>query len=193
MPFGKISCFMYWLNLILNFNQGLVTFRRKQILRSNRYKDLLKRNSDDFFFRLFNAWPHFTNNNFPTPTLKKIFLTNPYFWNHSPNSTSALITNIFIYTYPPWSISKIFTITKDLYKLLKPGLISSRTSDEKLGFPTANHKKIYKLCIIVDFDSKHLRRTETSQKSLSVTTITTLRKWKTLKNSILNNLLHTSI
>ena len=38
------------------------------------------------------------------------------------------------------------------------------TFDEKLGFPTANHKLIYKL--IMDLDWKHLLRTETSQKSL---------------------------
>ena len=43
-------------------------------------------------------------------------------------------------------------------------MISSTTFDEKLGFPTANHSRIYKL--VTDFNLKHLLRTETSQKPL---------------------------
>ena len=49
-------------------------------------------------------------------------------------------------------------------RFLQPGLIFSTTDDKRLGFLTANHKRIYKL--ILDFDRKHLLRTETSQESL---------------------------
>ena len=46
---------LYRLNLILKSNQGLVSFRQKQILRSNRHKNLQKQNTEDFFIQLFNT------------------------------------------------------------------------------------------------------------------------------------------
>ena len=60
------------LNSILNSNQGLVLFRQKQILRSNKHRNLQKQNNKDFFTQLLNAWLHFTINN-------KKLLNNPYF------------------------------------------------------------------------------------------------------------------
>ena len=51
---------LYRLNLILNTNQGLPLFRQKQILRSNRHKNLQKQSNEDFFIQLLNAWLHFT-------------------------------------------------------------------------------------------------------------------------------------
>ena len=47
---------LYQFNLILNYNQGLALFRRKQILRSNSHKHLQKQNNENFFIQLLNAW-----------------------------------------------------------------------------------------------------------------------------------------
>ena len=75
--------------------------------------------------------------------------------------------NPYFYCIPPRNISGKFTIIRDLCRFLQPGLISSTTFDEKLGFPTANHKRIYKLIMdLTPNDWKHLLRTEFSQKSL---------------------------
>ena len=60
------------LNSILNSNQGLALFRQKQVLRSNKHRNLQKQNNKDFFTQLLNAWLHFTSNN-------KKLLNNPYF------------------------------------------------------------------------------------------------------------------
>ena len=38
---------LYRLNLTLNSNQGLALFRKKQNLKSNRHKNLQKRNNED--------------------------------------------------------------------------------------------------------------------------------------------------
>ena len=46
---------LYRLNLILNSNQGLALFRQKQILRSNRHKNLQKQNNEDLFIQLLNS------------------------------------------------------------------------------------------------------------------------------------------
>ena len=59
---GK-NLMLYQLNLILNYNQGLAHFRKKQILRSASLKYLQKQNIEDFFIQLLNAWLRFTNNN----------------------------------------------------------------------------------------------------------------------------------
>ena len=59
---------VYKLNLILNSDQDLVPFRKKQILRSNRNKNLQNQNSEGLFIQLLNAWLDSTNNSFPTPT-----------------------------------------------------------------------------------------------------------------------------
>ena len=63
----------------MNSNQGLPLFRQKHILRFKRYKNFQKQNNEDFHIQLLNAWVHFTNNDFPTPTSIEKFLTFPYF------------------------------------------------------------------------------------------------------------------
>ena len=50
-----IDLMLYQLNLILNSNQSLSLFRRKQIIRSNRHENLQKQNNEDFFIQLLNA------------------------------------------------------------------------------------------------------------------------------------------
>ena len=72
---------LYQLNLILNSNQGLALFRQKQMLRSNRHKNLQKQNNEDFFVQLLNAWLHFTNNKFLISTHAEEVLDQPIFWN----------------------------------------------------------------------------------------------------------------
>ena len=65
------------------------------------------------------------------------------------------------------NISDKFTIIRDVCRFLHPGLISSTTFDEKLSFPIANHKRLYKLTMdLIPNDCKHLLRTVISQKSL---------------------------
>ena len=62
----------------------------------------------------------------------------------------------------PRNISDKFTIIRNLRRFLEPGLISSTTFDQKLGFPTVNHKKAYKLIVdLIPNDWKHLLRAET--------------------------------
>ena len=46
----------------------------RQIVRSNRHKNLQKQNNEDFLLQLL----HFANKNFPAPTCIEL-LTNPYF------------------------------------------------------------------------------------------------------------------
>ena len=76
-----------------------------------------------------------------------------------------------------------FTIIKDLCKYLQPGIVSSTTFDEKLGFSTANHKRIYKLFMdLIYNDWKYLLRTETSQKSLLKTFYYNNRDTKKVKD-----------
>ena len=95
---------LYRLNLILSSNQGLALLRQKQILRSNRHKNLQRQNNEDFFIQLLNAWLHFTNNNFHTPApIDEIldqpkFLTNQHLTN-TPNWTLALTTHISILSH----------------------------------------------------------------------------------------------
>ena len=157
---------LYRLNLILNSNQGLALFKQKQILSSNRNKNLQKQNNQDFFIQLLNVWLHFTNNNFPTPTSIKEILDQPIFLN--PHTKLDFISdNQHFHCIPPRNILDKFTIIRDLCRFLQPGLICSTTFDKKLGFPTSNHKRIYKLIMdLIPNDSKHLLRTETFQKTL---------------------------
>ena len=44
------------LNLILNSNEGLALFRRKQILMSNTHENLQKQNKEYLFIQSLNAW-----------------------------------------------------------------------------------------------------------------------------------------
>ena len=118
MPFGKVLCFMCWLNVILNFNQGLVIFRQEQILRSNRHKNLQNQNNDDFFIQLYNSWLHFTNNNFPTPNSEKeifdqsIFL-KPYI------KLDFSTDNAYFCRIPPMNISEKFTMSRDPLRIYR--------------------------------------------------------------------------
>ena len=48
---------------------------------------------------------------------------------------------------PPRNIWDSSTIIREFYRFLQPGLISTTIFEEKLRFPTANHKRIYKLNI----------------------------------------------
>ena len=109
---------LWWLNLILNSNQGLPVFRQKQILKSNRHKNLQKQNNEDFFIQLLNALLHLTNNNFPTPmSIEEIFpqaiFLNPHikldFHSDNPHFYCILSMNI----------SGKFTIIKDLSRFLQ--------------------------------------------------------------------------
>ena len=97
-----------------------------------------------------DSWLHFTNNNFPTHTLLKEILDQPVFLNpHTKLDFSS--DSPYFYCIPSRNTLGKFVIIRDLCRFLQQGLISYTTFDEKLGFPTANHKRIYKL--ITDFES----------------------------------------
>ena len=70
---------LYQLDLELNPNQGLALFRKTQMLRPIRHKNLQKQNNEDFFIQLFNTWLHFTNNKFPTSKHTEEILDQPIF------------------------------------------------------------------------------------------------------------------
>ena len=70
---------LYRLNLILNSNQGLASFRQNQILRSIRHKNLQNYNNEDFFLQHLKAWLFFTKNNFPSPRSIEEILGQPCF------------------------------------------------------------------------------------------------------------------
>ena len=106
---------------------------QKQILRSNAHKNLQKRNNEDFFIQIRNAWLHFTNNDFLNPTSIEEICDQPIFLNPYFKSTQDYFK---------------FTIIRNVCRFLQPFLISSTTFDEKLGFPTANYGRIYKLIML---------------------------------------------
>ena len=94
---------------------------------------------------------------------------NPYFYY-------ILHRNIFRQTYHK----------KDLCRFLQPCVISSTTFDEKVGFPTGNHKKICEPIIdLISNDWKHFLRTETSQKSLLKTFYYNNKDTRKLKNFLI--------
>ena len=152
------------LNLILNSNEGLTLFRQKQILRSNTHENLQKQNNEYFFIQLLNAWLHFTSlTSLPTSTEELLdqLISSPH------TKMDFTSDNPYFYCIRPGNISNKFTIIRDLCRFLPPDLISSMTFYDKLGFPTANHKKIYELIMdSTHSDWKHLPGTKTSQKSL---------------------------
>ena len=132
---------LYRFNLILDSNQSLTLFRQKQIFRSNRHKNSQKQDNEDSFFKLVNTWLHFTNSNFPTPASTEKILNHPIFLNvHTKLNFCS--DNPYFYCIPPSS-----NFLSDIWREI-----------------TANHERIYKL--VIDFDWKHLLRTETFQKSL---------------------------
>ena len=59
-------------------DQGLV-LRQTQILRSTRYKNLLKQSNEDLFTQLLNPCLHFTKNRFTVSMHIKKFLNSPSF------------------------------------------------------------------------------------------------------------------
>ena len=135
---------LYRLNLILNSKRGLVLFRQKQILSSNRTRICKNRTMEIFFIQLLNAWLHFTNNDFPIPTSTEKILDQPIFLNQYIKLNFSC-DNPHFYCIPPRNVSGKFIVIRGLCRFLQPGLISSTTFDERLSFPTANHKIIYKL------------------------------------------------
>ena len=76
---------LYRLHLILDSYEGLALFRQKQILRSNRHKDLQKQYKEYFFIQFLSAWLHFTNDNFPTPTFVEEILDQSMFLTDTQN------------------------------------------------------------------------------------------------------------
>ena len=79
------------------------------------------------------------------------------------------------------NISEKLNTIRYLCRFLQPGLISSTTFDEKLGFLTANHEIIYKFIMALNPNGrKPLNRTKTSLKlpylSLSITTMKAIGK-----------------
>ena len=134
---------LYRLKLILNSNQGLPLFRQNQILRSIRHKNLQNHNNEDFFLHILNAWLFFTNNNFPTPKSIDEIIDQPLFLNpHTQLDFNS--DNAYFYCISPNNISDKFTIIRDICRFLQPGFISSRSFEEKLDLPTANHIQIFK-------------------------------------------------
>ena len=113
---------LYRLNLILKSNPGLALSRQKQILRSKRNKNLQKQSNEDLFIQILNAWLHFANSDFPTPTSIEEVLDQPTFLkSHTKLHFSS--DNSYFYCIPPRTFSDIFTIIRDLMKF-----------DEKLVF-----------------------------------------------------------
>ena len=109
---------LYRLNLILNYNQGLALFRLNQILRSTRHKNLQNHNNEDFFIELRNAWLHFINNTFPTPTSIEEILDQPLFLN--PHTKSDFNSdNPYFYCIPPKNISDKFTTIRETCRFLQ--------------------------------------------------------------------------
>ena len=179
MVSGKISCCMDWLEF--NSNQGLSLFRQKQILRPNRHKKFQKQDNGDFFIQLLNVWLRFTNNNSTHTSIDEILQQPTFLKPHTILDLSSV--NPYFYCIPPKNISDKFTIIRDLCRFLQPGLISSTAFDEKLGFPTAKHKWIYKLVMdLIPNDWKHLLRTETFQKSLIKTFYYNNKSTRKIKN-----------
>ena len=79
------------------------------------------------------------------------------------------------------NISEKLNTIRDLRRFLQPGLISCTTFDEKLGFLTANHERMYKFIMALNPNGrKPLNRTETSLKlpylNLSITTMKAMGK-----------------
>ena len=92
----------------------------------------------DFFIQLLNAWLHFTNSNFHIPTFIEETHDQP---GNISNVTLSLLIRIIIASHPgilQTNLPKVETLMY-FYNRVK----SSKTFDEKLCFPTANHKIIY--------------------------------------------------
>ena len=99
---------LYWLNLILNSNQGLALFRQNQILQSTRHKNLQKHNNEDLFTQLLNVWLYFTIINFHTPISIEEILDQPFSLKLHTKLDFNL-DNPYFYCIPPKNISDTFT------------------------------------------------------------------------------------
>ena len=144
---------LYQLNLTLNYNEGVVLFRQKHILRSTSRKHLQKQNNEDFFIQLLNAEPHFTSNNLLVPTSVKEILDQTHFFKYT-----VLARNISGKFYI------ILLFVRNLCRCLQPCLITSTIFGEKIDFTTAKHKRKRKLIIdLIPNDWQHLLKSETSQ------------------------------
>ena len=111
---------------------------------SNRHNNFQKQSNENFFIQLLKAWLHFINNNFPTPkSIKEILEQTILLNSHTKLDFSS--DNPYFYCISPRNILGKFIIIRNLLIFLQPGLTYSTKFDEKLGFPTVNHKKICKL------------------------------------------------
>ena len=80
-------------------DQGLV-LRQTQILRSTRYKNLLKQSNEDLFTQLLNPSLHFTKNRFTVSMHIEEILKQPIILNpHTKLSFSS--NNLYFYSNPP--------------------------------------------------------------------------------------------
>ena len=132
---------------------------------------------NSFFIQLLNAWLYFINCNFPTPTSIEIILEQSIFLNPHTKLDFCCLTGLLdFYCFPYRNVSDKFTIIRQLCKFTQPVWIYSATFNEKLGFPTDSHERIYKLIMeLIPNDWKHLLRTDTSHKSLLKSSITTIK------------------
>ena len=114
--------------------------------------------SEDFFIQLLYACLHLTNNNFPVfISIEEIF-DQPIFLK--PHTRMD-------FKHPTQEYLK-FTIIRGFSRFLQPGLISSAIFHKDFTrFSCCQLYKIFKLIMrSIPNYWKHLRRTETSQKSL---------------------------
>ena len=77
--------------------------------------------------------------------------------------------NPYFYCIPPKNILDKFTIIRDICRFLQPGFISSRSFEEKLNLPTANHNRIYKAIVeLIPKDWILLLKNKTQESLLKV-------------------------
>ena len=131
---------LYWLKLILNYDQGPALFRQKQILTTS-HKKFTKTEQWRFLYSITLCLATFnTNNNYPM-SIKEI-LDQRIFLNLHSFRLSLMSDNLYFYNIPTRNILDKFTIIRDhLCRFLQPGLISSTIFLKKLDLPTANHKR----------------------------------------------------
>ena len=125
-----------------------------------------KQNNEDFFIQLRNARLLFTNNKFPTPTSTEEILGQSISWNpHCKLDFSS--DNPYFYCISHKNISDNFTLIRHLCRFLQPSLIPFMPFEEKLDLSNVNHKRLYKLImVLVPNDWKQTLRTEAPKKSL---------------------------
>ena len=152
---------LYQLNLVLNYNQSLALFKEKQILWSTSHKHLQKQKNEDLLIKLLNALAKFYQQ-LPCPS----YFYKRNFWRiYICKSTVQTDSLFFIASHPGMFQINLLLFIRDLCRCLQPYLLSCTTFGKKLDFTNANHKRIYKFIMeLIPNDSKHLLKTETSQK-----------------------------